>query len=231
MAPRTSAPVRARRAPSLARRWYFLLGCHETGPTMADLPPTFPRAILRKLPEAPRPNEVVEFPRRTSQTGESVGRLRVQVLTAIEHDDARERVHRAYRERQFSVEELAGYIMKEAAGDKAIAREVLAMACQAPRASSSSLKMTSPARLSRRARLEAALTSRRDSGSLQRVLAAQPKYGPFDRNVTTKDDQDAWIRRLEEGGSEFPLLRLPLPALVVDSSLAHRIIAVRHPES
>jgi hypothetical protein len=51
----------------------------------------------------------------------------------------------------------------------------------------------------------------------------QTKFGPYERNIRTPEEIDAWIKRLAEGGSEFPLLSLASPALVeLTQSLAVR---------
>jgi hypothetical protein len=51
----------------------------------------------------------------------------------------------------------------------------------------------------------------------------QAKFGPYERNIRTPQELDAWIKRLGEGGSEFPLLRIASPQLVeLTHSLAVR---------
>ncbi len=56
-----------------------------------------PSELFLKLIEAPRPTEVINYPRKDPATGEPIGKIRMQVLTQEEHDRARIAAHRNIR--------------------------------------------------------------------------------------------------------------------------------------
>ena len=94
-------------------------------------PPTdvTPSDLFRILSSAPRPSEVVDFPRRDPVTRLYVGKLRMQVLNLDEYDEARIKADVWLKEKKRVGGELAqGKGIQEVLGDR-VARELLSMAC------------------------------------------------------------------------------------------------------
>lgn len=167
--------------------------------------------LFMKLLEMPRPNEIFDFPRK-DELGIPVGKVRMQTLTSIEHDRAREAAHKAVKARGYSVEELSAPTIKEVLGD-AVAKELIAMACLTERNFGSEERPTY-GRIFRNAADLDALTSDEILILWNSYQLVQYKYGPIERNLD-QEEFNAWVRRLGEGGAEFPLLRLALPQLVI----------------
>lgn len=170
-----------------------------------------PSALFAKLLEMPRPTEVIDFPRNDAQ-GQPVGRVRVQILTSKEHDDAREKAHAWLKKRGITNDDMTAPALREVLGD-AIAKELIAMACLTEKDYGSPGKPTY-ARMFRNARDVDALGADEIVILFYAYELVQKKYGPFERNLSP-EDIDAWVQRLGEGGAEFPLLSLALPQLVL----------------
>lgn len=174
-----------------------------------DVPPS---ELFAKLLEMPRPSDVFDFPRKDA-LGISVGKVRMQTLTSIEHDRAREAAHVTLKKRGFSIEELSAPTIKEVLGD-AVAKELIAMACLTERNFSDEGATPSYGRIFRTAADLDVLSSDEILILWNCYQLVQYKFGPIERNLD-QDEFNAWIKRLGEGGAEFPLLRLALPQLVM----------------
>jgi hypothetical protein len=186
-------------------------------------PPTdvAPSDLFRKLLETPRPTELIDFPRRQAN-GEPIGKIRIQVLTQEEHDGARERAHRSMKAKGFDKEDFQAAPIQEVTGD-AVARELLAMASLTENGPDDGSGTPMYGRVFRGPEDLKKLRSDEIAVLFNAYLLTQAKYGPFEKFVGGEEDLNAWIKRLEEGGSEFPLLVLPLPQLAeLAYSLAQR---------
>ena len=187
------------------------------------MPPkdTEPSELFAKLLEMPRPTEVIDFPRTDAQ-GNPVGQVRIQILTSLEHDKARELAHGALKKRGIDKDDMSAPAIREVLGD-AIAKELIAMACLGERDYAKDGEAPIYQRVFRGSRDVDALGADEILVLFNAYQLVQNKYGPFERNLSDSD-VDAWIERLGEGGSAFPLLNLALPQLV----LLAQSLAVRH---
>lgn len=181
--------------------------------------------LFLKLMESPKPSEVVDFPRRKvgpdgKPTSEFVGKLRIQVLAQGKHKEAQLAAQGYFKGRGYSIEELDGVILREAAGDE-IAKELLAMACVTVEPISEN--PLTYGRIFRTARDLDNLTADEVANLFAQYLMVQKKWGPSE----TDPDVDHWVKRLEEGGSEFPLLLMSSQDLAsLTYALAGRISSI-----
>lgn len=182
--------------------------------------------LFLKLSE-PKPGEEFDFPRKTA-SGKPVARIRIQVLSMKEHEHARIEAHRKLKAKYLLKEDdMNGVTMREVHGD-AVAREVLAAACRLtdPIAGSEDTErgIQYPRAFRDAEQINDELTSNEILTLFHAYLLVQEKYAPFETSAETQEELNAWIKRLEEGGSELPLLSQSLPQLVrLTSSLAGRI--------
>ena len=163
-----------------------------------------PSELFLKLTEAPFPSESdLDFPRR-GPDGESLFKFRIRVLAQSDHDRARMAAHDSISKRGYTPEQMQSQAIREVIGD-AVAKELLAMACL-----ENDSHISDPNGNPKYARIFA---SAKDLGQLaadeisvlfNMYLLVQRKYGPLE----TSADVDAWVKRLVEGGSGFPLLQL-----------------------
>lgn len=184
------------------------------------------KELYLKLTE-PKPSEVFDWP-TNGPDGNPKRKVRVMLLSMREHETARVEAHRAIKKKYaLKEEDMAGVTMREVAGD-AVARELIAMACvhvdPLPGTADSDSGPKYP-RLFSGADHVSDLTAREVLFLFHAYLLVQEKYGPFEANgITNQDDLNKWIKRIEEGGSEFPLLSMTLPQLVtVAYSLQGRV--------
>jgi hypothetical protein len=182
-----------------------------------DIPPS---ELFLELCE-PGPSEVIDFPRRKAN-GEAFAQIRIQVLDLDAHERARKNAHRALKQDGFSPDDYKDATIQEVAGDM-VARELLAMACHTAKAVDLGDGKETYARVFRNADDLKKLRADEVAFLFNAYLLVQAKFGPFEKTISSPEDLNAWIKRLQEGGSEFPLLRLQLPRLVeVAFSLAER---------
>jgi hypothetical protein len=171
-----------------------------------------PSALFLKLLE-PQPSEVVDFPRRDA-SGKPIGQIRIGVLAQEDHDIAREDAHRKMKAKGFDKDDLAGYAIHEVLGDS-IARELLAKACLS--VEGADFEDGKPPRYAHVFQNPEQLKKLRPDEIavlFSAHMLVQEKFGPRERFAGTAEEVTKWIATLQEGGSEFPLLRLPLPQLV-----------------
>lgn len=165
-----------------------------------------PGALWLKLTEQPAPTEVVDFP-RTGNNGKPIGQIRIRVLDDEQIELCRKRVldGLARNVHTDSAEKQQGPIQREIIAD-ATAREILCMACVSVENHGTddepvyAKAFPSPDQLKKLRPQEIAVLF-----SLYQMV--QAKWGPLLLGMT-KDQQNAWIARLAEGGAEFPLARL-----------------------
>jgi hypothetical protein len=150
---------------------------------------------FRALLEKPAPSELVEFPRP------GLPMVRLRVLNMRQINDARQRAHEAVKER-INPEEFDTPIVREMVGDM-VARELLAAA-------------TFTEDHKRIFAVGADLDMLRDSELAVLFTAwqmVQNKYGAHEGSLTT-EEENAWVKRLAEGASAFPLSRCTWHQLV-----------------
>ena len=190
-------------------------------------PDVSPSELFLKLLE-PQPSEVVDFPRRDAM-GRPVAQVRVQVLSQEDHDSARLEAHRKMKAKGFDRDDLAGHTVQEVLGD-AVARELLQKACVSVQGAD--FEDGKPARYAHVFQNADQLNKLRPDEIavlFSAYLLVQAKFGPYEKFVGSPDDVSRWIKRLEEGGSEFPLLQLQLPHLAeLAFLLAQRAYLLSH---
>ena len=184
-----------------------------------------PSSLFSKLLEMPRPTEVIDFPRNDEQ-GNPVARVRVQVLTSVEHDQARKLAYAALKKEGYDAADLSSPAIREVLGD-AIAKELIAMACLSEQDYGDPGKPLYKREFRNSADLnKVGIRADELAVLFSAYEMTQNKYGPFERNLSAAD-VDAWIARLGEGAAEFPLLRLALPQLVLlAQSLGERLFTL-----
>jgi hypothetical protein len=173
-----------------------------------DVPPS---ELYLKLCE-PEPSVVIDFPRYID--GSPVGQLRVRVLEQREIDKARLDGEAAFTSRGVTGEALRNPATNEVLHDT-IAREVLALACmtaESPKGNNGSPMVdehghTIYGRVFRDAKDLLRLRPNEIALLFAAHMLVQDKFGPYEKSLDP-GDLDAWVERLVEGGSEFPLLRL-----------------------
>ena len=183
-----------------------------------------PSELWRRLSEAPRPSEVIDFPRKDAN-GKPLSRVRIQVLTMTEHDHARIRAHEWIKGRSVPQEDLDGMGMREVYGD-AVARELLAMACvsEDPIPGTEASGAPKYGRLFRSGEDMATLTADELVVLFTAYEMCQRKFGPYEGNMSGQDDVNEWVSRLAEGGNRFPLAQLSWHQLVeLTMLLAERV--------
>jgi hypothetical protein len=175
-------------------------------------PDVEPSALFLKLLE-PQPSEVVDFPRRDAK-GRPIGQIRIQVLAQEDHDLAREEAHRKMKAKGFDKDDLTGHAIREVLGDS-VARELLAKASLS--VDGADFEDGGPVRYAHVFQSAEQLNKLRPD-EIANLFAAymlvQDKFGPRERFAGSAEEINKWIFTLQEGASEFPLLRLPLPQLV-----------------
>lgn len=172
-----------------------------------------------KLCESPRPSEVIDFPRKDAM-GRPLGKLRIQVLNMEDHDEARIRARFALKDRKLTDDDLNDLTIKEVYADR-VARELLAIACTAvePIKGSDKHGKVFPGADD----IGKKLTADEINTLFTAYLMVQNKYGPYEGNIQGADELNAWIKRLAEGGSAFPLAQRSWHQLVgLTMSLAER---------
>jgi hypothetical protein len=188
------------------------------------LPPTDVSAseLFRKLQQAPRPSEVVDFPRKDGE-GKAIAQVRIQVLTQEQHDEARERaLHYLTKKRGISREDLSTELMRQEMADAAV-KEVLALACLTVEP----LPNTDPPRYGRQfpdgPSIGKTMTADEIGVMFTQYEMVQNRFGPYEGNVNTEDELNAWIKRLADGANAYPLAQCDWHQLVaLTMSLARR---------
>lgn len=177
---------------------------------MAGPPDLAAGALWAALQTQPRPFRVVPFPRNDAE-GKPIGEVAIWVLTQGEHMDAAADAERLAREKlkeSTRREDLSyGY---ETLFSNELACQVLARACRqaddVTKAAFPSGKM-----------VRQVLTPDEVEVLFRHYLSVQAELGPIVSEMT-KEEMDAWVRRLAEGGPGFPFNSL---------SLAQQMILVR----
>lgn len=191
-------------------------------------PPTDiePSELFQKLLNATPPSEVIDFPRRDPVTGKAVDQIRIQVIGQEEMDRARIDATEKLRARGITDAQMTSPAIKEVLAD-AVGKELIAMCCLTVKGGGDPERPLY-ARIFRDANDVSKLRPNEILVLFNAHLLVQEKYGPFESNLS-KEDVDAWVTRLGAGASEFPLLELALPQLVLLAhSLAERLFTLSH---
>lgn len=166
----------------------------------------------------PRPSKVIDFPRKDPITGKYIGQLRIWPLTQAEQMEAAaeaERVAKGLVKDAKAADANLGY---DAVYHNAAAVEVIFRAC---RDVSDVNKRAFPS-----PKMIGKMLSTDEVGALARAYQkAQAELGPVITRLS-KEEEDAWIGRLAQGGSVFPSYLLSWDALeALAISMAKRLAA------
>lgn len=156
-----------------------------------------PSELWNSLVTLPRPHRFVDFPRYNPTTGQSVGQVAMWVLTQEEQiasAAAADRVAKlVLKQKQIAGEENIGY---KSVYNNAASVEILYRACR-DHNDIGRPAFPSPSHLRK--------ISVDELGVLMRhYLTLQYEIGPIIGSLS-KEEMDAWIARLVEGGQQFPL--------------------------
>lgn len=192
-----------------------------------------PSELWLKLCEA-RPSEVIDFPRK-DRNGDPIGKVRIQVLRMEDHNNARLKATKALKQSikeaglgELDKNEMESDAVREVLGDL-IAHELLCMACftDTEQEKDENGNPIYGRIFGKPSQIRSALTADETLVLFNAYRMVQFKYGPFESTLNEDGDIDAWLHRLKEGGSAFPLLVLPLPQLAeLTYKLSERISLV-----
>ncbi len=182
-------------------RGVFLFG-DNMGPS-EDVPAA---DLFAALSARHTPSEVVDYPRKNGR-GEFDHQVRVLVLTSGQHDEARLRAQERLKNRGMRTDDLAkSPLLQETLGD-AVARELLTMALvnEKPMAGSDEGEPAYTRVFPTATHMENVCTSDELTALFNLYLMVQSKFGSLDSTVSSKEEFEAWINRLAEGGASYPL--------------------------
>lgn len=165
-----------------------------------NLPPEDVAAaeLFQKLLERPTPSEVIDFPRML-ETG-PIFRIRMRVLPQRDHDKAREEAHRKLIARGVKLDDMQAIGIREVYADQT-AKEILALACVTEQAYGSEDRPVYGRLFKDSDAIASTLTADELAALFRAWQLVQSKYSPEPGAI----DEEAWIKRLVEGGSAFPL--------------------------
>ncbi len=179
-----------------------------------------PAELWLKLCE-PAPSEVIDFPRK-DRNGKPVGKIRIKVLKMEDHNKARIKATKALKDAvkasgvgELDKVEMETEAIREVLGDL-IAHELLCMACYTDKEQLTDEKTGEPIYgkvFATPGHIRQVLTADETLVLFKAYQLVQHKYGPFELTIQDDRDIEAWINRLKEGGSAFPLTLLPFPQL------------------
>lgn len=164
-------------------------------------------SLWQALTKMPRPSREIDFPRQTDD-GESVGKLRLWVLTQEEILDCEAAAETVVQQKmkQFRVEDATrATLAYRELYENAKAVELISRACRDHR------DINVPAFPSSK-EIRSRLTSDEISVIALAYSKLQYEIGPIVA-MMSKDEMSAWLQRLSEGGSRFPLASLSSAAL------------------
>ncbi len=205
--------------PGLRVHRDFFLLCSQGAESMSGPPEDISAKELYLNLTQSKPSEVFDFPRLDPETKKPLTTVRIVVLSQREHEIARVEAHKKIKQRyNLKEDDLGGDIMREVVGD-ATARELLALACVYEKPMAGPNGAPFYPKMFRDSDHVGDLSANEILLLFNCYLLTQEKHGPFERGFHTPDEMDRWIKRIEEGGAEFPLLSMPLPQLVTLTSL------------
>lgn len=162
-------------------------------------PDVAPNELWLRLTQLPRPSKTVDYPRLDPVTGEPIGKVILQVLSQQETDAAQLAAERHAREvfKDKPQENGIGYenVYKNAAAVEVLYRAV--------KCSDDPTRPFFPS--PKQMRLQ--LTNDEIAVLLSMFLEVQGEMGPIVSKMGD-EEMEAWVRRLVEGGSTYPLASL-----------------------
>lgn len=191
--------------------------------------------LWAKLSE-PKPSQLIDFPRK-GPDGKPIGKIRIQVLSSAQHDMAKVAAHDKLKRlaERMGVKDIAGPdlqspLLQDTLGDL-VARELLCMACLSDKPGAGSEGDDDRPFYPRVFRDPEHLADSLSGDELAVLFAAylqiQNRFGPFERTIATKEDEDAWIMRLAADIDPLAIASMPLPRLgEVTSSLGQRLYSI-----
>lgn len=179
-----------------------------------------PSELFLKLKEAP-PSEVVPFPRMDSE-GKPIYHVRIRVLREEDRQRALRLARESIKRHKLTPEEMDTHIGRTMQND-AVQKELIAMACLE---AENSGDMDPP--FYRRIFTGGAdldvLTPHELMVLFNQYEVTQAKFGPLFNMMNDENELSFWLKRLQEGAEEHPLLQLGLPELVL---VTYRVLS-RH---
>jgi hypothetical protein len=182
-----------------------------------------PNALWLALTAVPRPHRVVDLPRVFPGTGKSVGQVAIWPLTQEEQmictAEADRFVKQVMKEAQKKDEENLGY-RHMFSNENAV--QILFRACRDASNPPESLKLNAfPSTKGMRHEL----TADEISTLFEMYITVQLEVGPIVA-YQTADEMEAWIRRIEEGGSTLPFdLLAPLAQKRLLTFMASQLVS------
>ena len=174
------------------------------------LPPSDiePSELFRKLTEAPRPSDVIDYPRKDGD-GNALARVRLQVLNTAEFDLARQKATEWFGKKFPNKDSRVIDTAREMLGDRT-AKEVLAIACISDKAITGSEETGRPLynRLFSSANDLDEVTADELTVLWVAQQAVQYRYGPYEGNIDSEEQVNAWMQVLVEGATAVPLAAL-----------------------
>lgn len=173
---------------------------------MADAPKeTPPSELWLKLSQSKRPSKEIDFPRKDPTTGESIGKLAMWPLTQGEIIVAQAKALEFAQGLVKSSPELAGRIENTPVFNNAVACEILYRACRRIEAPEHPVWPT----VKEIRDQHRGLTSDECAVLMNAYSFVQLELGPIAAHMSLVE-QEALIKRLQEGGSAIPLASLSL---------------------
>lgn len=178
------------------------------------LPPedVSPSELWMALTSAPRPSKVVPFP------GLPQHKIRVQVLRLDEHEACRLQALHRLKEKKFNPGEVPDEVYSDSVAVEVLARALVNVD---PVERPDNTVIYWPLAPSADA-LRRAFTADQLVSLFNLYLAVQHEFGPTERSVATKEELDAWIKRLSEAEDIVPLGSCTWPQLAELSFLLAR---------
>ncbi len=164
-------------------------------PSAGGPPPTDiePKALWQKLQELPRANEVVPFPRKDF-AGNPIGELRIWVLTQEEREEATAAAELYARKRLKDAK--ATDIGYEELYSNEVCVQILWRACR---------DVVDPNRAAWPTdALLRQITTEEIAVLFEHYITTQKKLGPIVAEMSP-EDFDLWVKKLAEGGTQYPL--------------------------
>jgi hypothetical protein len=177
---------------------------------------------------AARPSAIIDWPTKEAvRPKDRPAKVRIVVLPGIEHERAGMEGRAKFKLKYgLTAEDMKDPSVEKMVADAA-AREIIAACCFHVKPIDGSENEPGGARywrMWRDAEHVNSLSAHEIAVLFRAYQLTQEKFGPYEGGGMSRAEQDAWIKRLVEGGSAFPLLSMPLPALVTfSSSLVERI--------
>lgn len=168
--------------------------------------------LFLKLLERPRPSEVVDFPRADAE-GKPVGRVRLQVLTSTERNQAlRIALEWCKKDQRLTTDDLGIGVVQEGIYGNVVAREILALACVSERDHRQPDENGPPLyarEFASGAQVDQVLTPDELGVLFSQYTIVQNKYGPCrGYEIRTEAELSEWVHRIVTGGSALPFALL-----------------------